>query len=64
MKKEIEYLNEKLENVNITISHYDKELTISENKENTKFYSELLDQLHTEKELIGNIIKVVGEYYI
>ena len=59
MTDELNYLNEKIESVQSDIDYLTRELSISENIEDRRHFSEMLEQCETEKEYLNNILNAV-----
>lgn len=61
MEKELNYISEKIDEIDFEIEYRTKESARSENESDRQHHSELLEQFATEKEYLENILNFVTE---
>ncbi len=59
MENELNYLSEKLESIEQEIDYKTRELAVSEDADDRKWYSEQLECYELEREYLNNIINFV-----
>ena len=62
MEKELNYLKEKVEEIQIDIDYNTRESAASEDYDDRFWYSELIEMAETEKECLNNLIDFVGKH--